>query len=165
MASIERYIVDHVEHTLARTRFNFDKFDAYLATALSVRDRLIESWNDTQQYFTEAGVKRAYYLSMEFLMGRQLQNALINLGIHDQYREALKELGFDLEVLEEEEPEPGLGNGGLGRLAACYMDSLATLNYPVWGYGIRYQYGMFEQKIKDGNQVEIPDFWLAKGNP
>jgi len=165
VASIERYIVDHVEHTLARTRFNFDKFDAYLATALSVRDRLIESWNDTQQYFTEAGVKRAYYLSMEFLMGRQLQNALINLGIHDQYREALKELGFDLEVLEEEEPEPGLGNGGLGRLAACYMDSLATLNYPVWGYGIRYQYGMFEQKIKDGNQVEIPDFWLAKGNP
>ncbi|EME27027.1 starch phosphorylase isoform 1 [Galdieria sulphuraria] len=165
VASIERYIVDHVEHTLARTRFNFDKFDAYLATALSVRDRLIESWNDTQQYFTEAGVKRAYYLSMEFLMGRQLQNALINLGIHDQYREALKELGFDLSTLEDEEPEPGLGNGGLGRLAACYMDSLATLNYPVWGYGIRYQYGMFEQKIKDGNQIEIPDFWLAKGNP
>eukprot|EP00871_Galdieria_phlegrea_P003279 jgi/Galph1/3952/GphlegSOOS_G2635.1 len=165
VASIEKYIVDHVEHSLARTRFNFDKFDAYLATALSIRDRLIESWNDTQQFFTETGVKRAYYLSMEFLTGRQLQNSLINLGIHEQYSEALNELGFDLSILEEEEPEPGLGNGGLGRLAACYMDSLATLNYPVWGYGIRYQYGMFEQKIKDGNQVEIPDYWLARGNP
>ncbi|KAK4538276.1 hypothetical protein CDCA_CDCA17G4301 [Cyanidium caldarium] len=163
--SIERYIVNHLEYSLARTRHSFDRFGAYQATALSVRDRLIESWNDTQQYFTDTDCKRVYYLSLEFLMGRFLDNALVNLGIRDQYKEALLELGFDLDEVEAEERDPGLGNGGLGRLAACFLDSIATLNYPGWGYGIRYKYGMFEQRIRNGQQMEVPDFWLTRGNP
>jgi glycogen phosphorylase len=165
VASIQRQIVNHVEYGLARTRYNFDNFGAYQATALSVRDRLIESWNDTQQYFTERDVKRVYYLSLEFLMGRYMTNALMNIGIHNQFTEALKGIGFHMETVASQERDPGLGNGGLGRLAACFMDSLATLNYPAWGYGIRYKYGMFEQKIINGYQVEIPDYWLTHGNP
>lgn len=163
--AIQHQIVNHVEYTLARTRYNFDSFGAYQATALSVRDRLIESWNDTQQYFTERDVKRVYYLSLEYLMGRYLTNALINIGIHNQFSEALAGIGFDMEQVASEERDPGLGNGGLGRLAACFMDSLATLNYPAWGYGIRYKYGMFEQRVHDGYQIEIPDYWLTHGNP
>lgn len=163
--AIQRQIVNHVEYTLARTRYNMDSFGAYQATAISVRDRLIESWNDTQQYFTERDCKRVYYLSLEFLMGRYLTNALMNVGINNQFSEALKGLGFEMENLATEERDPGLGNGGLGRLAACFMDSLATLNYPAWGYGIRYKYGMFEQRIVDGHQVEVPDYWLTHGNP
>ncbi len=165
VSSIQRQIVNHVEYTLARTRYNFDKFGAYQATANSVRDRLIESWNDTQQFFTSKDCKRVYYLSLEFLMGRYLTNALMNIGISNQYTEALKGLGFDMETVTAEERDPGLGNGGLGRLAACFMDSLATLNLPGWGYGIRYKYGMFEQRIVNGYQVEIPDYWLTRGNP
>jgi glycogen phosphorylase len=165
VASIQRQIVGHVEYTLARTRYKMDNFGAYQATALSVRDRLIESWNDTQQYFTERDVKRVYYLSLEFLMGRYLTNALMNIGIHNQFSEALQGIGFEMEEVAAEERDPGLGNGGLGRLAACFMDSLATLNYPAWGYGIRYKYGMFEQKIINGHQVEIPDYWLTHSNP
>jgi glycogen phosphorylase len=163
--SIQRQIVNHVEYTLARTRYNFDDFGAYQATALAVRDRLIESWNDTQQYFTERDVKRVYYLSLEFLMGRYMTNALMNVGIHNQFTEALKGIGFNMEDVAMQERDPGLGNGGLGRLAACFMDSLATLNYPAWGYGIRYKYGMFEQKIVNGYQVEVPDIWLTHSNP
>lgn len=163
--AIQHQIVNHVEYTLARTRYNFDAFGAYQATALSVRDRLIESWNDTQQFFTSRDVKRVYYLSLEFLMGRYLTNSLMNIGVHNQFSEALKGLGFDMETVASEERDPGLGNGGLGRLAACFMDSLATLNYPAWGYGIRYKYGMFEQRVVDGYQVEIPDYWLTRGNP
>lgn len=163
--AIQKQIVNHVEYTLARTRYNMDSFGAYQATARSVRDRLVESWNDTQQYFTERDVKRVYYLSLEFLMGRYLTNALINVGIKSQFVEALKGIGFEMERVATEERDPGLGNGGLGRLAACFMDSLATLNYPAWGYGIRYKYGMFEQRIVNGHQIEIPDYWLAHGNP
>lgn len=163
--AIQRQVVNHVEYTLARTRYNFDSFGAYQATAYSVRDRLIESWNDTQQYFTERDVKRVYYLSLEYLMGRYLTNALMNIGIHNQFTEALAGLGFYMEDVACEERDPGLGNGGLGRLAACFMDSLATLNYPAWGYGIRYKYGMFEQRIHNGYQIEIPDYWLTRGNP
>eukprot|EP00190_Bangiopsis_sp_CCMP1999_P005735 CAMPEP_0198725658 /NCGR_PEP_ID=MMETSP1475-20131203/2918_1 /TAXON_ID= ORGANISM="Unidentified sp., Strain CCMP1999" /NCGR_SAMPLE_ID=MMETSP1475 /ASSEMBLY_ACC=CAM_ASM_001111 /LENGTH=873 /DNA_ID=CAMNT_0044487465 /DNA_START=98 /DNA_END=2719 /DNA_ORIENTATION=- len=164
--SIQRQIVNHVEYTLARTRYNFDYLHAYQATAISVRDRLIESWNDTQQFFTEKDVKRVYYLSMEFLMGRYLNNALLNMGVSNQFQGALRGLGFDIDEVCDHERDPGLGNGGLGRLAACFMDSLATLNYPAWGYGIRYKYGMFEQRIsKDGYQIEIPDYWLTYGNP
>lgn len=165
VTSIQRYIANHLEYSLARTRHSFDRFGAYQATALSVRDRLIEAWNDTQQHFTELDCKRTYYLSMEFLMGRYLDNALVNLGVREQYKEALLELGFDLTAVEAEERDPGLGNGGLGRLAACFLDSIATLNLPGWGYGIRYKYGMFEQRIKNGFQVEMPDFWLTHGNP
>lgn len=164
-ATIQKSIVNHVEYTLARTRFNFDNKACYQATAYSIRDRLIESWNDTQQTFTKEDPKRIYYLSLEFLLGRAMQNALINLQLEGPYKEALKELGYKLEDLYEEEHDPALGNGGLGRLAACFLDSLATLEYPAWGYGIRYNYGIFQQKISQGYQVECPDFWLAHGNP
>ncbi|CAI5534681.1 unnamed protein product, partial [Closterium sp. Naga37s-1] len=139
--------------------------EADKATAYSVRDRLIESWNDTQQYFKDQDSKRVYYLSMEFLMGRSLLNSIFNLGMKDQYVEALGQLGYKLEVLAEQERDAALGNGGLGRLAACVLDSMATLNYPGWGYGIRYQYGMFRQTLQDGFQHEQPDYWLTFGNP
>ena len=136
--TIQRHIVNHIEYTLARTRYNFDNFASYQATALSIRDRLIESWNDTQQYFTIKNITRVYYLSMEFLMGRSLQNAIINMGLKDAYTEALNKMGHTLEELYDEEKDAALGNGGLGRLAACFMDSLATMDYPAWGYGIRF---------------------------
>lgn len=163
--SIQKSIVDHVEYTVARSRFRFDDFEAYQATAHSARDRLLESWNDTQQFFKDKDPKRLFYFSMEFLMGRSLLNSITNLGIKDRYAEALKQLGFDLEVLAEQEIDAALGNGGLGRLAACFLDSFATLDLPAWGYGLRYQYGLFRQKIKDGFQHEQPDFWLNFGNP
>ena len=163
--TIQSSIVSHVEFSLARTRFNFDKNACYRAAALSIRDRLIESWNDTQNTFTADDCKRIYYMSLEFLMGRSMKNALVNLNLERRYRDALEELGFKLEELYEEEVDPGLGNGGLGRLAACFLDSLATLNYPAWGYGIRYDYGIFRQKMLKGYQVEMPDYWLAKMNP
>lgn len=163
--TIEKNIVDHLEYTLAVTRFDFNKNACYKAAAYSIRDRLIESWNDTQQHITVADPKRIYYLSLEFLLGRAMQNALINMDIEEPYKNALKDLGYALEDLYTEEVDPGLGNGGLGRLAACFLDSLATLDYPAWGYGIRYNYGIFKQLIIDAGQVEIPDYWLEKGNP
>eukprot|EP00829_Urostomides_striatus_P011684 TRINITY_DN292_c0_g1_i8.p2 TRINITY_DN292_c0_g1~~TRINITY_DN292_c0_g1_i8.p2 ORF type:complete len:178 (+),score=75.13 TRINITY_DN292_c0_g1_i8:63-596(+) len=109
--------------------------------------------------------KRVYYLSLEFLLGRMLQNALVNIDLEGKYKEALGDLGFNLEDVYEEEVDPGLGNGGLGRLAACFLDSLSTLEIPAWGYGIRYNYGIFKQAIRDGYQVELPDYWLSRGNP
>ena len=148
--SIQRSIVNHVEYTLARTRFNFDNFGAYQAAAYSVRDRLIESWNDTHAYHTTQDSKHVYYLSLEFLMGRALQNMLVNIDMQEQYKEALNDLGYKLEDIYEEETDAGLGNGGLGRLAACFLDSMAALELPAWGYGIRYDYGIFKQLIKDG---------------
>jgi len=163
--TIQKSIVQHVEYTLARNRFNFDKSSCYLATALSIRDRLIESWNDTSKHFSLEDHKRVYYMSLEFLMGRAMQNALVNLNLESRYRDALMEVGFNLEELYEEEVDPALGNGGLGRLAACFLDSLATLDYPAWGYGIRYDYGIFRQKIIHGFQVEVPDYWLFRINP
>ena len=163
--TIQKSIVTHVECTLAKTRFNFDVNACYRAAAYSLRDRLIESWNDSQQLFTAQDNKRVYYLSLEFLIGRMMQNNLINLNLESRYAEALLELGYKLEDLYEEEVDPALGNGGLGRLAACFLDSLATLDYPAWGYGIRYDYGIFRQKIIKGYQVEVPDYWLAQGNP
>ena len=164
-ATIQKSIISHVEHTLARTRFNIDKSSCYKAAAFSIRDRLIESWNDTQQLFTAEDHKRVYYMSLEFLLGRLMQTNLVNLNMESRYREALNELGYKLEELYEEEVDPALGNGGLGRLAACFLDSLATLNYPAWGYGIRYDYGIFRQKIIKGYQVEMPDYWLGSLNP
>eukprot|EP00824_Muranothrix_gubernata_P015810 TRINITY_DN33057_c0_g1_i1.p1 TRINITY_DN33057_c0_g1~~TRINITY_DN33057_c0_g1_i1.p1 ORF type:complete len:923 (-),score=171.57 TRINITY_DN33057_c0_g1_i1:45-2453(-) len=136
-----------------------------MATALSVRDRLIESWNDSQQFFHKMDPKRVYYLSMEFLIGRCLQSTLINMDLEENYRAALHDLGYRLEELYDEETDAALGNGGLGRLAACFLDSLATLNYPAWGYGLRYEYGMFQQVILNGHQVEHPDYWLNFGSP
>eukprot|EP00252_Welwitschia_mirabilis_P023783 TRINITY_DN6829_c0_g1_i7.p1 TRINITY_DN6829_c0_g1~~TRINITY_DN6829_c0_g1_i7.p1 ORF type:complete len:995 (-),score=183.04 TRINITY_DN6829_c0_g1_i7:250-3234(-) len=163
--SIQKDILDHVEYTVASSRYSFGDFEAYQATAHSVRDRLIESWNDTQQIFRQNDPKRLFYLSLEFLMGRSLSNSIYNLAIKDQYAEALKQLGFELETVFEQEGDAALGNGGLARLSACQMDSLATLDYPAWGYGLRYQFGLFRQIIIDGVQHEQPDYWLNFGNP
>lgn len=132
---------------------------------ISVRDRLISNWNETQQYHTRIDQKRVYYLSLEFLMGRSLNNAILNMKLKGNYAEALKGLGINLENTIGEEVDAALGNGGLGRLAACFMDSLATMNYPAWGYGIRYTYGIFKQEIVNGHQMEFPDYWLNFGNP
>ncbi|KAJ1505184.1 Non-essential glycogen phosphorylase [Coelomomyces lativittatus] len=162
---IQQSIVQHAASTLARTIFNMDNFAAYQATSHSIRDRLIECWNMTQQHHTLVDPKRVYYLSLEFLLGRSLDNALLNLNLKKNYTDALNGLGFKMEDVLPEEDDAALGNGGLGRLAACYMDSLACLEYPAWGYGIRYTYGIFKQRIVEGNQTEIPDYWLTFGNP
>ncbi|KAK7246456.1 hypothetical protein RIF29_41324 [Crotalaria pallida] len=163
--SLQKDILYHVEYTVGRSRFSFDDFEAYQALAHSVRDRLIERWHDTHIYFKRTKPKRLYFLSLEFLMGRSLSNSVINLGIQDKYAEALNQLGFEFEVLAEQEGDAALGNGGLARLSACQMDSLATLDYPAWGYGLRYEYGLFRQIIVDGFQHEQPDYWLNFGNP
>ncbi|CAG8675633.1 8755_t:CDS:10 [Funneliformis caledonium] len=163
--AIQKSFIRHVTTTLARSMFNIDNFSAYQATAHTVRDRLIQRWNDTQQTHTEVDPKRVYYLSLEFLLGRSLDNALLNLGLKESCGEGVKELGFRMEDILDQEVDAALGNGGLGRLAACYMDSLATLDYPAWGYGLRYTYGIFQQRLKDGYQVEFPDYWLNFDNP
>ncbi|RWR96411.1 glycogen phosphorylase 1 isoform X1 [Cinnamomum micranthum f. kanehirae] len=163
--SLQKDILDHVEFTVARSRFNFDDFEAYQALSHSIRDRLIERWHDTQQYFKRKDPKRLYFLSLEFLMGRSLSNSVINLGIRDNCANALNQLGFEFEVVAEQEGDAALGNGGLARLSACQMDSLATMDFPAWGYGLRYQYGLFRQVIFDGFQYEQPDYWLNFGNP
>ncbi|KAG7912168.1 hypothetical protein KL906_000372 [Ogataea polymorpha] len=162
---LEARFIDHVETTLARSMYNCDNLAAYQSLSSSVRDKLILRWNKTQQLHTVKEVKRVYYFSLEFLMGRALDNAIINLEIKDLCNKSTNELGFRLEDLIETEPDAGLGNGGLGRLAACFVDSLSTGNYPGWGYGLRYNYGIFAQKIVDGYQVEAPDYWLKFGNP
>lgn len=137
----------------------------YQAVAYSLKNTIIEQWMATHKVYEEKDVKTVYYLSMEFLMGRALGNNILNLKAEKAVREALDELGIDLDSIEEEEPDPALGNGGLGRLAACFLDSLSTLGYPAYGCGIRYKYGMFKQKIEDGYQVEVPDHWLKEGYP
>lgn len=137
----------------------------FQGVAYTVKNHLIESWMETHKVYEEKDVKTVYYLSMEFLMGRALGNIIINLRADKDIREALEEMGLDLNVIEDEEPDAALGNGGLGRLAACFLDSLSTLGYPAYGCGIRYKYGMFEQKIENGFQVEVPDNWLKYGNP
>ena len=137
----------------------------FQAVSYAVKDIIMDDWFETQNKYEEENVKTVYYMSMEFLMGRALGNNLINMTAYTEVKEALDEMGIDLNVIEDEEPDAALGNGGLGRLAACFLDSLATLNYPAYGCGIRYRYGMFKQKIKDGYQVETPDNWLKEGNP
>lgn len=162
---LESLFINHVETTLARSMYNCDNLAAYSALSSSIRDKLILHWNKTQQLHTLREAKRIYYLSLEFLMGRALDNAMINLGIKELCGKSVDELGFNLEDVIDIEPDAGLGNGGLGRLAACFVDSLSTCNYPGWGYGLRYNYGIFSQKIVDGYQVEAPDYWLKYGNP
>ena len=137
----------------------------FQAVCYTVKDVIIDNWLETQNAYKEQDPKTVYYMSMEFLMGRALGNNLINLTAYKEVKEALDELGLDLNVIEDQEPDPALGNGGLGRLAACFLDSLATLNYSAYGCGIRYRYGMFKQQIKDGYQVEVPDNWLKDGYP
>ncbi|KAI0890214.1 glycosyltransferase family 35 protein [Annulohypoxylon maeteangense] len=156
----EKEVVRHVETTLARSMFNCDESAAYSATSLALRDRLIKEWNKTQQRQTFADSKRVYYLSLEFLMGRALDNAMLNVGAKSTAKEGLSDLGFRIEDIIGQEHDAALGNGGLGRLAACFLDSLASLNFPAWGYGLRYRYGIFKQEIIDGYQVEVPDYWL-----
>ncbi|KAF8601979.1 glycosyltransferase family 35 protein [Ceratobasidium sp. AG-I] len=165
VADVTSSVVNHVHTTIARQAYNLDDQGAYMAVAHAVRDDLIVNWNDTQMNYTRKAPKRAYYLSLEWLMGRTLDNALLNLGLKDQYRDGVSKLGFNLEDLIEHERDAGLGNGGLGRLAACYVDSSASQELPFWGYGLRYHYGIFQQLIAaDGSQLEAPDPWLNHAN-
>jgi starch phosphorylase len=164
--ALKRDIESHVRHTLARDGASATERDVYVSTALVVRDRLAERWASTNARYQHRDVKRVYYLSLEFLIGRTLGNALLNLGLEDATAEALEELGYRMEDLREREPDAGLGNGGLGRLAACYLDSMATLELPGTGYGIRYEHGIFRQGMDElGRQVEKPDNWLHDVNP
>ncbi|ETS82402.1 Glycogen phosphorylase [Pestalotiopsis fici W106-1] len=156
----EKEVVRHVETTLARSLYNCDEGAAYSAAALAFRDRLITNWNKTQQRQTFADSKRVYYLSLEFLMGRAMDNAMLNLGLKNVAKDGMQDLGFRIEDIIGQEHDAALGNGGLGRLAACFLDSLASLDYPAWGYGLRYRYGIFKQEIINGYQVEVPDYWL-----
>jgi starch phosphorylase len=155
----------HLRYSLAKDQYTATDRDRYLALARSVRDRLIERWIVTQQTHHKRNVKRLYYLSLEFLIGRLLGNNVINLKMEDQCREAMAAIGLDWNKLRDYEIDAGLGNGGLGRLAACFLDSLATLHYPAIGYGLRYDYGIFKQRIVGGAQVEEPDHWLKHGYP
>lgn len=158
-------VVENVKDLYRKTIDEAGSMEVYQALAYAVKDYIIDNWIDMQKKVDEQDPKIVYYMSMEFLVGRALGNNLINLCIYDEVKEALEELGFDLNALEDEEPDPALGNGGLGRLAACFLDSLSTLNYVAYGCGIRYHYGMFKQKIKDGYQIEAPDNWLKYGYP
>jgi starch phosphorylase len=152
-------------YQVAKDEHTATDLDVYHALAYAVRDRLMERWFRTQSAYYLADAKRIYYLSLEFLLGRALINNIINLGGRDAYTSALRRLGYDLEALHEQEWDAGLGNGGLGRLAACIQESAATLGLPFYGYGIRYEYGIFQQRIQDGAQLEYPDNWLRYGNP
>ena len=162
---IIKSFLEHLEYTLGKDKYSATKYDAFNALAYAVRDKLVERWLDTQQAYYNLNNKRVYYLSMEFLMGRALSNCLINLGILEDFREAMASLGYDFDEIVDEEQDAGLGNGGLGRLAACFLDSMATMSIPAYGYGIRYEYGIFRQKIVDGAQMELPDNWLRYRNP
>jgi len=153
------------QYTLSKDQYTATMHDNFWALSMAVRDRIVERWIKTQQGYHKKNVRRVYYLSMEFLIGRLMGNNIYNLGIEKQTSDALDELGLDIEVVREQEVDAGLGNGGLGRLAACFLDSMATLGIPAHGYGIRYDYGIFNQKIKNGFQVELPDEWLRSGNP
>ncbi len=155
----------HFNHTLGCDIHSKYSYHLYEAVAMTLRDRLMDRWKNTHYTYRVRGCKRAYYLSLEFLMGRTLGNAVLNLDITEETRQALRQLGLALEDIENIEHDAGLGNGGLGRLAACFLDSCATLQLPVMGYGIRYEYGIFRQLIQDGEQVEEPDHWLIHGNP
>ncbi|XP_059675256.1 glycogen phosphorylase, liver form isoform X1 [Gavia stellata] len=165
VAELKRGFNRHLHFTLVKDRNVATPRDYYFALAHTVRDHLVGRWIRTQQYYYEKDPKRIYYLSLEFYMGRTLQNTMINLGLQNACDEAVYQLGLDMEELEEIEEDAGLGNGGLGRLAACFLDSMATLGLAAYGYGIRYEYGIFNQKIRDGWQVEEADDWLRHGNP
>ena len=164
-ASIKKDFDDHLRFTLVKDEHSATPYDHYLSLALTIRDRLIDRWGHTQRTHHVEKAKRVYYLSLEFLMGRVLANNISNMLLDEEVAKAVDELGLDLNALEDMEMDMGLGNGGLGRLAACFIDSLATLEIPAIGYGLRYDYGIFRQEINDGRQVEQPDDWLKFGNP
>ena len=163
--SITEAFAFRMMYSVARDVFNATDLDAFQALAFSTRDRVMERWFATQDAYYRHDVKRVYYLSLEFLLGRMLVDSMISLGAQDAYTEAMARLGLTLEDLADRENDAGLGNGGLGRLAACYLDSLATLQVPAIGYGIRYEFGIFDQAIRDGWQVEMTDKWLRLGYP
>ena len=163
--SLRRSFLDHLQFSQGKDEHTATALDRYLALAYGVRDRLMKRWIQTQQAYYASDAKRVYYLSLEFLMGKALENNLINLGLYDGVRDALSTIGIEVADLFGEEPDAGLGNGGLGRLAACFLDSMATLALPAVGYGIRYEFGIFDQDIRDGWQVEKPEEWLRFGNP
>ncbi len=163
--AFKQSVKDNVKFLYRKTLEEATQEQVFQAVSYTVKDVIIDNWLETQNAYEEQDPKVLYYMSMEFLMGRALGNNLINLGAYGEVKEALEELGFDLNCIEDQEPDPALGNGGLGRLAACFLDSLATLNYCAYGCGIRYRYGMFKQKIEDGFQIEAPDNWLKNGYP
>ncbi|MBF0522336.1 MAG: glycogen/starch/alpha-glucan phosphorylase [Candidatus Omnitrophica bacterium] len=165
LEGIKRSFWNNRLYPLAKDEYAATEHDNFLALAITVRDRIVERWAKTQQRYHKNNLKRVYYLSMEFLIGRLLGNYIYNLGLEKVVPEALSEMGMKLEDLREQEVDTGLGNGGLGRLAACFLDSMATLGIPAHGYGIRYDYGIFQQKIVNGYQVELPDEWLRLGCP
>ncbi len=158
-------LLDHLTYSFAKDKYSATPRDKFNSVVLSVRENLVEQWIKTQQQYYYMDIKRIYYLSLEFLLGRLLRNYIINLDLLDDYRKAVDVFGMTYEEIFEHEWDAGLGDGGLGRLAACFLDSMATLQYPGYGYGIRYEYGIFSQKIKNGYQIEAPDNWLRYGNP
>ena len=158
-------VINNVKNLFRKTIDEATPMQMFQAVSYAVKDIIIDEWIATHKEYEKQDAKTVYYLSMEFLMGRALGNNIINIGAREEIKEALDEMGIDLNVLEDQEPDAALGNGGLGRLAACFLDSLATLGYPAYGCGIRYRYGMFKQKIEDGYQMEVPDDWLKDGNP
>jgi len=163
--AFKQSVKDNVRTLYRRTLEEATPQQIFQAVSYAVKDVIINDWMATQKAYEEQDPKTVYYMSMEFLMGRALGNNLINLTAYEPVKEALTEMGLDLNVIEDQEPDAALGNGGLGRLAACFLDSLATLGYSAYGCGVRYRYGMFKQKIEDGYQVEVPDNWLKDGNP
>lgn len=158
-------VLENIKNQFRRTIDQATKEQIFQAVALAVKDIIVDEWIETHKTYETKDPKTVYYLSMEFLMGRALGNSILNLRVYDVVKEVMDALDIDLNIIEDQEPDPGLGNGGLGRLAACFLDSLATLDYPAYGCGIRYRYGIFEQQIVDGYQVERPDEWLKNGNP
>ena len=163
--AFKKEVKQNVKHLFRKEIDEVSQQELYQAVSYAVKEAIIDDWIATQKQYEKDDPKIVYYMSMEFLMGRALGNNLINMTAYTEVKEALEEMGMNLNLLEDEEPDPALGNGGLGRLAACFLDSLASLGYAAYGCGIRYRYGMFKQKIEDGYQVETPDNWLANGNP
>ena len=163
--TFKKNVIYNVKSQFRKTIDEATPNQVFQAVAYAVKDVIIDEWIATHKEYEKQDVKTLYYLSMEFLMGRALGNNIINIMAKDEIKQALDDLGYDLNLIEDQEPDAALGNGGLGRLAACFLDSLATLGYPAYGCGIRYRYGMFKQKIENGYQVEVPDEWLKDGNP
>ena len=164
-AAFKREVTENVKTLFRKTIEEATPQQLYQAVSYAVKEAIIDDWIATQKTYDREDPKMVYYMSMEFLLEELLGNNLINMTAYQEVKEALDELGIDLNLLEDQEPDPALGNGGLGRLAACFLDSLATLGYAAYGCGIRYRYGMFKQKIENGYQVEKPDNWLKNGNP
>ncbi|HEY7532240.1 MAG TPA: glycogen/starch/alpha-glucan phosphorylase, partial [Nitrospiraceae bacterium] len=165
VSALQESITRHAKYSLGKNWRDLSPRDRFSAVALAVRDQMVDLMLETEDRFRRRDSKRLYYLSIEFLIGQSLGNNLLNLGIREPCREALRNLGSDLDELEASEPDAALGNGGLGRLAACFLDSLATLGMPGYGYGINYEYGLFKQEIDNGSQREKPDNWLAQSSP